>query len=320
VSRAVIMPDAPVWVLEEGARAAGSGPAAAIAGRLGLPFRRIGLRRMLDRVRAGDSPALLVSAGFRSGLASMALRARFRCRTVHCTDLPVPFAAELPGRPFDLLVRPATGPAVMPGGESPVADAARTGTSVIQILGPAHVVSPALLARARDLWAERLSHLPVPRVVVLLGGGRPDEAADLARTVSRLARARGGCVLASVLPGCAVETADTFSAGLSGALNLVYRHDEPGEDPTLGFLGGAGAVVAAFVSEQALSECCATTVPVFVVPGQNARAGRLARRLIAAGHVRPFGEDLSPWSRAPLDEAGRVAREIRLRLLAPIWP
>jgi mitochondrial fission protein ELM1 len=43
------------------------------------------------------------------------------------------------------------------------------------------------------------------------------------------------------------------------------------------------------------------------------RHRRLIDSLVQAGQARAFEASLGPWSRVPLDEAGRVAAEIRRR-------
>lgn len=310
MTRLLALPESPVWVLED-EDASTSGQATAIAGRLGVPFRRIGAAGPAGRVPAGSGPELVLSAGSRSAARALMLRARHGCRIIHCAQTR-PFLPErIAGYPFDLMI--------LSGASTGTAQA---GTRLLPVLGPPHVVSPALLARARDLWAERLSHLPQPRIAVLLGGGvsDPGTALALAARLSRMALDRQGCILVAALADCRPGIADAFAAGLSGCLHLIHRDGEPGENPVLGFLGGADAVIAAWTGAQALSEACATTAPVFVVsPAQGWRSGRdrgLATRLIALGHARPLQEELAAWPRTPLDEAGRIAGTI-LKRLAP---
>ncbi len=305
-TKLLVLPEAPVWVLE----APGSGPAAAIAGRLGMPFRRIGPAGPNGRVARGSQPELVISSGTRSGARALLLRARHGCRVVHCAAaprLPVGLAVH----PFDMMVLPSDRAASVATGR------------VMPVLGLPHVVSPALLDRARLLWGDRLAHLPSPRIVVLLGNGAPDprEAGQLARRLAAMARLRGGCVLAAALPGCRPEVADAFGGGLSACLHLLHRAGEPGDDPMLGFLGGADAVVAAWTTPQMLSEACAGPAPVFTVaPPRVGRARRpqgLADRLLALDQVRPLQDSFSPWPRTPLDEAGRIARAILARFVRP---
>jgi mitochondrial fission protein ELM1 len=299
-TRLLVLPEAPVWVLED---PAGSGPAAAIAGRLGVPFRRIGPAGPEGRVAAGSLPELVISSGLRSGARALLLRARHGCRVVHCAST-ARFPIRLSVQPFDMMVLPSDTVAF---GEN---------SRLMPVLGTPHVVSPALLARARLLWAERLEHLPTPRIVILLGGGAPSlrEAVELARRLAAMAQLRGGCVLATALPDCRPAVADAFAAGLSACLHLFHRAGEPGDDPVLGFLGNADVVIAAWTGAQTLSEACAVSAPVFMVPAKQKRGAErargLAERLMALDHVRLLQDSLSPWPRTPLDEAGRIARTI----------
>ncbi len=324
-TRLLALPDAPVWVLEDKGTVA-AGQAAAIAGRLGVPFRRIGTAGPSGQVRAGSRPQLIVSAGGRSAAQSLLLRARYGCRVVHCVGSRPLLPRQLAGYPFDLMVLPAgdrdAGSVRIAAPDAALAGAADAGR-LVPVLGPPHVVSPGLLARARDLWADRLSHLPHPRLVVLLGGGQPDPAVAqtqvqaLARRLAQIAQGQQGCVLAAALADCPPATADAFSAGLSGCLHLIHRSGEPGDDPLLGFLGGADAVVAAWTGAQALAEACAASAPVFVVPTPGGRRiawdRGLSARLMRLDQVRPLEEGLSPWRRTPLDEAGRIATTIVAR-------
>jgi mitochondrial fission protein ELM1 len=108
------------------------------------------------------------------------------------------------------------------------------------------------------------------------------------------------------------EAADAMSAGLVKVMHVLHRASEPGEAPYAGFLSWADAVVLASAPATVMSEACATGGPVLVA--SIGEATRKERRLHAsffeAGHAKPLRDDLSPWPRTPLDEAGRVAAEI----------
>lgn len=311
-----LLPQAPVWVLDDPHSAAG-GQASAIAGRLGLPFRRLHANPGQPHRPGGPGPGLVLSAGAGSGLRALLLRSRHGCRVVHCATRPPPGGGLLGWLPFDLTIMPQ---AHMRRGQGHDVDAAgppgpmAAPSRIIPVLGAPNVVSPGLLARARDLWAERLAHLPRPRVVLLFGGSDQKAALDLGRHVASLARERGGCVLTSVLPSGS-HAGDALAAGLSGCLHLIYRAGEPGEDPTLGFLGHADAVIVARVGALTLSEACAAPAPIFaaLMEGERREGRRLLDRMRQAGQLRPLLDDLSPWPRQPLDEAGRIAGEIKLR-------
>lgn len=332
----------PVWVLDD-LRDSSSVQAIGIAERLGLPFRRVPLswtwlahvallaRRgsLLGVAAAGSGepnvtavippltrlplpadlfrdagPMLTLSAGARAAAVALWLQSRFGTRAVHCTR-PV-----LHGREFDLLVvgehdRPPDWPNVLP------------------ILGAPHRLSPLLLRYAEAAWGDRLAHLPQPRLALLVGGPVhatdmvPAQAHTLALRVAALARQYGGSVLATTTGRTGREATDALAAGLASAVHVLHRWSEPGEDSYAGFLACADAVVVTGDSEAMLSEACATEVPVFIAMPElaGARHRRLHASLIAAAEARLFDDELSPWPRRPLDEAGRVAQEIMRRSL-----
>ena len=289
------IPAAPIWVLDE-REGPSAGQALALAGRLDLPYLRLPVARpgqpgrlalaaALDAALAGrrpdHRPALVISAGWRSGAQALALRARFGARILHCSR----HAHAL--LPFDLMVRPAA---------RPLTAAPR----IIPALGPLGVVSPALLARARTLWCERLDHLPHPRLALLVrsGHGRrldPGAVGRLGARLAALAIAEGGAVIASIDAAAGLDAAAALAHGLRPAVHLLYRSDEPGEDPTLGFLAVADSVVVGGASAHALSEAAATAIPVFADPLDDRSAdGRLLlRSLQAQGEIRAFDGGLA---------------------------
>ena len=312
---------APVWVLDDPYDQA-SPQAIGIAERLGVPHLRVPLAwrwqsRFAGLTRHGSlrglqshgwpfsaprGPALALSASPRSEAVALWLRNGFGTRIVHC-GLPRRHA-----KLFDLLVvprhqRPPERPNILP------------------VLGLPHRLSPLVLSQARVGWAGRLSHLPRPLITVLVGGAgsggglRPSAANALGRQVARAATTAGGSVLATTTPSTGAEATDALAAGLAPCMHLLYRWGEPGENPYAAMIALADVLVTTGGSAAMLSEACGGEAPVFVASlGDNAVQRRLHDLLYKAGQARPLGPSVSPWTREPLDEAGRVATEIRARM------
>ena len=306
-----------------------------IAESLGVPFRRIALtwnwkahlagfsrRGSLAGVAGGarravtdalprltlpdERPGLVISAGTRAASVALWLKARTGCRVVQC---PTPgIMPTLRADAFDLLVIPEH-------------DRPPAAPNILPVLGALHRLSPLVLRQERAAWRERLGHMPRPRVVLLAGGPprgtdmQPALAHGLGRKIARLASERRGSVLASTSRRTGEEATEALAAGLAKVLHVLYRWGEPGDNPYAGFLATADAVVVTADSPGMISEACATGAPVYVALPEL--AGQRERRLLAAlqeaGQVRLLKDDLSPWPRSPLDEAGRVASEIRKR-------
>jgi len=329
-----------VLVLDD-LRARASAQAIGIAERLGVPFRRVPLswnwlahlaalppRGSLLGVAAagrgrapeplaprrlpalpfalpgGSGPGLILSAGSRAAAVALWLKARFGSRIVHC-GRPL-----LHGRGFDLLVI---------GEHEPPPQ----WPNVLSVLGVPHRLSPLLLCQAEAAWSERLAHLPRPRFALLAGGPVrgtdmvPALAHTLGLQVAALARRRGGSVLAATGRRTGGEATEALAAGLASTMHVLHRWGEPGADPYAAFLASADMIVVTGDSIATLSEACATAAAVFLALPElgGARQRRLHANLFAAGYARPFADDVSPWSRRPLDEAGRVGTEIVRRFL-----
>lgn len=336
-------PAATVWVLDD-RRADTSAQALGIAEQLGLPFRHIGLsfNWLADAVGlarrgslrglarggsplatalaslggAGGRPHLVISSGSRAATVARWLRDRLGCRIVHCLRPGLALRGALavhPGRlpgwsDFDLVVVPEH-------------DGLPRAGNVFPVFGAPHRVSPAALQAALLHWQDRLDHLPQPVIALLVGGPirgsnlEPARAHSLGVSVARAAAARSGSVVACTSGRTGTEAADALAAGLGRAMHLIHRWGEPGENPYLGFLAAADAVVVTGDSVARISEACATSVPVHIAMAELASGEqrRLISGLIEAGQVRMFRGHFGGWSRPPLDEAGRVAAEIRAR-------
>ncbi len=327
--------DSRVWVLDD-PRAGTAAQAIGIAERLGLPFRRIPLawnwkahiaglvpggsligipaaaRQALaaEAARPDSAPDLVLSAGRRSAAVALWLKSQFGCRIVHCMSPGL--GGLLRSDVFDLLV-------------TPTHDNPTPARNVLPIMGAPHRVTPLALKQAAAAWEDRLSHLPRPRVALLVGGPPgginmpPVRAMMVGKQVARLAGAQGGTVLATTSRRTGGEATEALSAGLARVMHLLFRWGEPGPNPYLGFLATADAIVVTADSVSMISEACATGAPVFyVVPEQ---AGRRQQRFIdrfeAAGLIRPLEDSIAPWPRRVLDESARVADEIRQRFGLP---
>ena len=182
-----------------------------------------------------------------------------------------------------------------------------------------HVGAPELRA-ARARWLPRLAHLPRPLVAVLVGGSNGRYRLDapvgtaLAGRLAGMMRAdRAGLV---VTPSR--RTAPEVRAALEAALLPLGAcvWNMQGENPYLGMLACADAIIVTNDSVSMISEAVATSVPVMVaaLPGRSRRIGLFVHTLREAGRVRWYDGRLEDWRTEALDDTPAVADAMRQRL------
>jgi mitochondrial fission protein ELM1 len=148
-----------------------------------------------------------------------------------------------------------------------------------------HAVSRARLEEAAGRWKQRLEAAPAPRIALLAGGtsGQYYVAARLARRlaqdVMRMARDAGGSVFATTSRRLKPAAADVLADALAEAA-LVHRWKPDDDDnPYLGFLALADAIVITGDSESMLAEAAALGRPVYVYPLPERLSFRMLRGL-----------------------------------------
>lgn len=198
--------------------------------------------------------------------------------------------------------------------------------NVIDTVGAPHRITPAVLRTARAAWAPRLKELPEPRIALIVGGSTrsrrftEDMARDLGRIASTLAVEVGGSLLVST----SRRTGDAAAAALVEELKApayVYRWGQEGDNPYLGYLAVADAVIVTGDSMSMCTEACATDAPAYIYAPPGFAAGKHARLhwdLYKRGYARPLGDReearLEFWTHPPLNPAGDIAEAIRKRL------
>jgi mitochondrial fission protein ELM1 len=139
----------------------------------------------------------------------------------------------------------------------------------------------------------------------------PAAAAALVAGVAGFA----GSVLATASRRTGAAATEELARALSVVPHRLHRWGGQGANPLLGFMAWADALVVTGDSVSMLSEALVTTAPIFIAPmGDEGRRHRaLHRSLVEAGQARMLDQAPAPFARAPLDEVGRIAAEIRAR-------
>ena len=168
---------------------------------------------------------------------------------------------------------------------------------VLQNLGTLHRVTPAALAAAGSDWADRFGALPRPWLGVIVGGHSgpytfgPKAARRLARLASERARAAGGSLLVTTSSRTPPAAVAALLDALSGPHYSYAFGTDAGQNPYLGILAQADALIVTSDSIAMLSEAVAAGKPVSIFdlggPDADTRlAGRAYRWLMRHGHPR----------------------------------
>jgi hypothetical protein len=277
-------------------------------------FPKLACVRGISAAAGGDPltapwPDVVISCGRRTAGAALAIRrmALSDPRNV----APAPLLAHIQDPRinadlFDLLVVPMHDPA--------------QGPTVVNTLGSLNPHDPARLQEAAKRLDPAILALPQPRIAVSVGGSNkrydfsPEAVDRFVSGLRHLAKTAGAALLVATSRRTDPATRDALRTGLSDLPGMVWVGE--GENPYLGFLGLADAIVVTSDSVNMVSEACATGKPVMVATIEQ-ETGRLAafhERLRDAGLTRQFTGELEVYNYEPLNETGRVGELLAKRI------
>jgi mitochondrial fission protein ELM1 len=142
--------------------------------------------------------------------------------------------------------------------------------NVLRVDLPLHRIHADALEQAAKEWADRLQHLPGPRIAVLVGGQSGPyvldsaRAANLGRQARDLARSLGGSLMITTSARTPAHAAEAIDAELD--VPRVLHEWRPGqsENPYLAYLALADRFIVTGESMSMLTEACATRKPVYI--------------------------------------------------------
>lgn len=201
----------------------------------------------------------------------------------------------------------------------PAHDRLRGGNVIVTQATP-NLITPALLAQARQVFATLLEPLPAPRVAVLIGGNSrthsvtPQIMEKLAGQLKTLAQSDFSLMI-TASRRTPPESIKILDSSLSGQKN-AYVWNGTGDNPYHGFLAWADYIIVTADSASMLSEAATTGKPVYMaaLAGGSARFDRLHNALLGGGIIRNFEGKLEAYDYTALNDAAMVAGEIRNRM------
>lgn len=247
-------------------------------------------------------PRLVIGCGWRSipFLIEIKRRSGNRTMTVQLQDPRVPTDV------FDLVVPPEHDGLV--------------GENVVPIIGSPNRINATSLEAAARRWAELARAYPSPRVTVLVGGrskshrfNKPDAEA-LGEQLRNLLH-QGYSLMVTTSRRTGAEQTQVLREALNAKHAFLW--DGAGDNPLLGMLAHADAILVTSDSTNMMVEAAGTGKPVHILPLEctNPKFDRLVERLVGLGIGRIFTGRIENWTYHPLNETARIADLIRGKLV-----
>ena len=309
--------EANVWLLTDG-KAGHANQCLGLAAALGVdaeakslmprfPWSRLPPQLWFNPLRAGDPdgtqlippwPDMVIAAGRQTVAPALAIKSASGGRAF-CVQIQDPVSAR---HRFDVIAAPQHD--------------GLTGENLVETSGALTGITEALLQSAGERFADTLATLPRPLVAVLVGGSNGQyqmtEASTtaLAAGLKRLAGDHGAGLAITASRRTGDENEARLRGGLSGTPWWFW--DGRGDNPYLGLLALADAIVVTADSVSMVSEACSTGKPVYIadLEGGSDKFDHFHAHLRDRGITRPFDGSLDDWTYDALRDTEFVADEV----------
>ncbi|MBL0319208.1 MAG: mitochondrial fission ELM1 family protein [Alphaproteobacteria bacterium] len=307
-----------VWVLAD-PRVGTSSQAIGIAEALGWPFEikkltysplgvlpniilgksLFGIDKQLSDTLTPPYPNVIIGAGRRTAPVAKYIKSQSNdpCFLIHTMDPETSYSD------FDCVFLPEH-------------DGAATQDFVFPILGAPHRVTASKIQEAYQKWRLQFSQLPDPKIAVLVGGNSngktftPDHATDLAMKATALATALDGSLLITTSRRTNSNAIDAMKANINCPYYMYdWRAPDLAENPYMGFLALATAIVVTGDSVSMVSEALATGKPLFIFAPDELvvpKFRQFHQQLYDRGYAKKLGSSLRLWQYQPPDVMNKI--------------
>lgn len=243
-------------------------------------------------------PDLLITSGRKSIAAARYVRKQSKglTKVVHIQD------PRSPDTFYDLLCVPQHDP--------------KRGQNIFVSEAAPNKITPLLLGKATKQFSN-LAELPSPRIAVLIGGKSKaynwsdHDVAIMASQLQTLSD-QGYSLMITASRRTSDSHQDMLHDALKDKPNIIFW-DGSGDNPYLAMLGLADFIIVTQDSVSMTSEAATTGKPVYIIPmqGGSKRLNKFHAYMLEKGKTRLFDGALEQYSYEPLDDAHRIATEIR---------
>ncbi|TAH32731.1 MAG: nucleoside-diphosphate sugar epimerase [Alphaproteobacteria bacterium] len=234
-------------------------------------FSKNCLALMNPEILNGPSPHLIISAGRRAAYVAAWIKRRSP-KTKIAQIMDPGFCYDY----FDLLAIPAH-------------DNFRSRhKNIVRTIGNPHRLTPEKLSDAKQQWQNMFAVLPSPRIGVLLGGESKGRGLTEGRAVDLLQQANNLAAKykASLLISSSRRTPQSIAGKISSLVSVPYYFydwQSGGNNPYVGILASAEAVIVSGDSTGMITEACGTGKPIYIYSPKGmvpVKHERLHRQLI----------------------------------------
>ena len=250
-------------------------------------------------------PDILISAGRKTAPIARYIKKKSNghTRLVHLMN------PGFPDSDFDIIALPTHDRTIMK-------------PAIVQTVGAPHKVTQALLDAAKPVWAPHFTHLPSPKIAVLVGGNTKkgifsdSMAREFGVAISNAASQLGASLLVTV----SRRTSPSALAALQQSITAPHFLYDPASglgNPYMGYLGLADIIIASGDSISMCCEACSTGKPVYIYAPESLIPNKhqiFHRELYRLHHARPFEHTLQPFQPVVLDNTQSLAAIISKRL------
>lgn len=312
----------PVWGLVDD-RTGHTGQVLGVIGKLGMPF----VLKRLEYNWKTHLPGSLIGASLTTlnESRSAPIQAPWPSLVIAAGRRTIPVARYIKKKSPKTVIAYL----MWPGSEKdfdliavPQHDGVSASDHVIVTTAPLHAVTPETLSAAREAWLSRFQHLPHPWVAITIGGNTKHgcySASDWRELVTRARDlAPTGTLMITTSRRTPKEALDIIVPLLAGGSHLLHRWDVDKDNPYLGLLGCADAIIPTGDSLSMCTEACVSGKPVYVFAPEHAvpqKHRRLHQSLYDKSLARPLDDMANlDWKPASgLDDAGLVATALKAR-------
>jgi mitochondrial fission protein ELM1 len=315
-------PPVPVWGLVDN-RTGHTGQVLGVIGKLGLPF----ILKRLEYNWKTHLPASLVGASLitLNQHRSAPIQAPWPALVIAAGRRTIPIAHYIKKKSPNTVIAYLMWPGTAKGFDLiavPKHDRHHAGENIIITIAPLHAVTPETLISAREAWLPRFQHLPRPWVAVTIGGNTKHGSYDAKDWRELITQARDlaptGTLMITTSRRTPPEALDIIAPLLADGSHVLHRWDLDKDNPYLGLLGCADAIISTGDSLSMCTESCVSGKPVYifapehVIPNKHAR---LHESLYEKGLAKPLDNHASlDWKPSGgMDDAGLVAAALKAR-------